>query len=254
MKLTGLTCLLLLAGLLLAPAALAESDETPGPLSPRDCEEWHGHIEQLQGSQLRLEHELGELYDRPDMQFCQVESVRVTDTRESDWSLDWLDFSALGWLMRTLAIAILIGLVLWLVWRWKDRFSLPRPARESRKPLPDPITRRGEKPAVLPEDIPGAALAAWQAGRQREAMSLLYRGAVARLLPEKRIVAARTEREVITALKQTAEQPETLTWMQTLVDGWLKTAWANRPPEDPEFLALHRQWSRHCAARDGGDR
>ena len=254
MKLAGLTCLTLLAGLLLASAALADNDEQPRPLTPYDCEEWNRHIETLQDSGLSLERELGELYGRPDLQFCQVQSVRVTQTRDTDWSLDWLDFSGVAWLMRSLAIVLLLGLVLWLAWRWRDHFRAARSSRESRKPPPGPKTRRAETLSALPDDIPGAALAAWQTGHQREAMSLLYRGAVARLLPEKRIIEAQTEREVITALKQASENPETLAWMKDLVNGWLKTAWANRPPNDPEFMELQRQWSHYCPARPGGDR
>lgn len=254
MKPTNLVLFAVLTVLLLGSAAWTDEDEQPRPLTPYNCEEWNQHIEQLQDSDSSLERELGELYGQAELQFCQVESVRVTRTRDTDWSLDWLNFSGLAWLMRTLAIMLMLGLVLWLAWRWRAHFSAALSSRESRKPLPGPRTRRTKKPSALPDDIPGAAMAAWQAGHQREAMSLLYRGAVARLLPEKRIVAARTEREILTALEQSTDKPETLAWMKALVNGWLKTAWANRPPDDSDFMELHRQWSRYCPARTGGDR
>lgn len=251
MNLTRLSLMVLLGVLLMAKAVADEPESPERPLSPFMCEDWHEHVEALQGSGDQLERQLGDFYARDEMQFCQVRTVRVTEERELDWDFNWPQWGIVAWLMRALAIAALMGLVIWLAWRWHQRFEKERSRSDRRRPPPGPRTRTAEPYAALPEDIPTAAMQAWQAARPREAMSLLYRGAVIRLLPEKRINEARTEREIIAALKQASTNRDTLAWMKALVNAWLGTAWANRPPDEQEFLDLHRQWSQHCPTRPG---
>jgi hypothetical protein len=244
--------LMILLGVWLMATAVADEPETPErPLSPYMCEDWQEHVAALQESADLLEQQLGEFHAQDDMQFCQLQSVRVSEDRASEWDFSMPQMGALAWMLRALAIAGLIGLVIWLAWRWHQHFDRQRSLTDPRRPPPGTRTRRIEHYCALPEDIPAAALEAWQAGRPRDAMSLLYRGAVVRLLPEKRINEARTEREIIAALKQASTNRDTLAWMQALVNTWLGTAWANRPPDEPAFLELHRQWSLHCPVRPG---
>ncbi len=242
-----------LVGLLMMVTANADQSDGPErPLSPFMCERWQTHVETLQQSDDRLEQQLGEFHAQQDMQFCQVQTVRVTEEPESEWEFGLPQMGALAWIMRALAIAVLIGLVIWLAWRWNQRFERARQHKDQRQPPPGPQTRAARAYSSLPDDIPAAAMEAWQAGHPRQAMSLLYRGAVVRLLPEKRINQARTEREIIAALDQAAISHDTLAWMKSLVNAWLGTAWADRPPREEEFFDLHQQWSRHCPARPEG--
>lgn len=236
----------------LLPSSVAIADESPeapaGPsrVLPFECEEWAAKIDELQASEDDLERQLGELHAEPDLNYCQTRRVRIDEQRERESSGP---FEIPGWMMvselvRGLVIIVLAALVIWLLWRWRRHL---KPSRRS-KPGPDgpasPVEHRASsRPVELPEDIPGAAASAWSAGDPRAAISLLYRGALDRLLPRRR---ADTEREVLAAIHRQALPENSRRYVSDLVRIWLQTAWANSPPTDQHFGKLRDEWSTHC--------
>lgn len=241
-----------LAGLLLASCSafgsVPEESNVPSRILPFECDQWAEQIEQLKNSEDDLERQLGALHDEPDLRYCQTRRVRVDETpdRESSRGFDIPGWLLLPELARALAIIVLTALVIWMIWRW-GRYMNPRQKSEAR---PDAQAGAVEhaavaRPDALPEDIPGAAARAWQAGDAREAVSLLYRGAVDRLLPRRR---ADTEREVLGALRSRSLSDGTHRYLNELVQTWLQTAWADSPPTAQGFERLRNRWSDHCAA------
>ncbi len=105
---------------------------------------------------------------------------------------DSLPNTALMWLAQ--AIAMLGEPLLWLaaagllvlliraMWRHLSLDTDPKPRPDS--PIVKHIAGLDLRPETLPDDIPGSAAQLWHDGKPAAALSLLYRGAVARLVEE----------------------------------------------------------------------
>jgi len=88
-------------------------------------------------------------------------------------------------------------------------------------------------PEKLPQDVPQAAAELAAAGRLREALSVLYRGALSELVHRRgvQLLASHTEGEAV----RLAGMP----YFAALVDAWRRCAYARRmpSPEEIQFLA-----------------
>ncbi len=209
-----------------------------------DCETRDTYIESLQQADDPHRQRLGRLFAEPDAQYCQTIRVRVTPERDFDWDLSLPGLSALAWLVRGIAVLLLLAGCIWLLLNWRRaRPVLARTSTKSRQPRLERKTRPG--PLLLPDDIPAAALATWNDGHPRLAVSLLYRGAVKALLPEQDARAA-TEAEVLQAIQQKNASPETEAWMRQLVGAWQQIAWASQGLSDTQFATLIQSWAQHC--------
>jgi len=239
----------------MAPVAMAvESAERESRVHPWNCEAWLARIDELLVADESLENEIGRLYAEPGLQFCITRQVRVSSDRERrDWDFfEVPDWSFLAWMLRTLAIVALLSLCLWLIWRWRAFASgIIRGRQAPRSASAAPERAHLDEPADLPHDIPAAAQAAWQENRPRLAMSLLYRGAARALLPDLDTQQSRTERELLNTLKSRKTSVAVLSYMNRLINHWLRMAWADQPPSQKDFDLLCKQWARHCRATTG---
>jgi hypothetical protein len=91
------------------------------------------------------------------------------------WNLSWL---ASG--LQVVLIAATIALIAWLLYRYRDKFGgfgfTPAPRRATE------IAGLDIRPESLPDDIPAEVLALWRRGLRREALALLYRATISRLV------------------------------------------------------------------------
>ena len=87
-------------------------------------------------------------------------------------------------------------------------------------------------PETLPADVPRAAAELAAAGRLREALSLLYRGALSELVHKRgvQLLASHTEGEAV----HMADMP----YFALLVDAWRRCAYARRMPSAEEIQSL----------------
>jgi len=85
------------------------------------------------------------------------------------------------------------------------------------------------RPESLPDDVGAAAWALWQAGRVPEAMSLLYRGALSRLIHKYRvpITSSATEGECL-ELARAGLEPPTLRYVTQVVRAWEASIYGGR--------------------------
>jgi len=137
------------------------------------------------------------------------------------------------WAIAAVLVAVLIvGLRYWI----RERAgALPQRAA----PLPSHVRDLDIRPESLPDRIGAAAAALWQRGEQRAALSLLYRGALSRLvhvhaLP---IRAASTEGECV-ALARARLRAEPAGYVARLVGAWQLAVYGARLPQTDEVLAL----------------
>lgn len=164
------------------------------------------------------------------------------DTPTAPWLIEavrWFNETGrlLVWALGAVVVALLlVGLRTWI----KVRGDQALPA--GRRP-PSHVRDLDIRPESLPDRIGPAALALWQAGEQRAALSLLYRGALSRLVHDHEvpITAASTEGDCLrlAGLKLDAER---LAYVDGLVQAWLLAVYGHRLPEDTVVQALCAQF------------
>lgn len=112
------------------------------------------------------------------------------------------------------------------------------------------ILSTGEVTAeTLPADVPGTVRSLWRAGRQREALSLLYRASVFALVDRYgvRLPPSATEGGCLAAVNAQAEDSQR-EHFSGVVDVWVRLAYGARTPDDEQVELLINGWT----ARYGG--
>ncbi|MCB1241375.1 MAG: DUF4129 domain-containing protein [Verrucomicrobiales bacterium] len=99
------------------------------------------------------------------------------------------------------------------------------------------------RPEALPSDIPRAARKLWSEGLGREALGLLYRGAISRLVAEVRlpIEESDTEGDCLIRARQAGEEarPDYLSELTTV---WTQAAYGGTLPREDHMLRLCEAW------------
>ena len=138
-------------------------------------------------------------------------------------------------LLWGIAIAALAYALWWMARR------LPRaaePPREAYRP-PPALFGMALAPDTLPADVPQAAQALAQQGKLREALSLLYRGALSELVHRRgvQLLASHTEGE--------AARLAAMPYFAALVEAWRQCAYARRLPRADEVEALAQAYAQN---------
>lgn len=172
----------------------------------------------------------------------------------SDPPPEWLQglFEAMATFVAEFGQVILIATALaavgWLILgvakEGKLRLELPIPVAR-RKHVPGELFGLAITEESLPDDIAGEALSAARAGRTREALALLYRGALSRLT---RVHGAElsqgvTERECLELARPILEEPAT-DYFAKLTRTWLRCAYGHLDPPVEELGGLCEAWPR----------
>jgi hypothetical protein len=146
----------------------------------------------------------------------------------------------LGWVLAAIAVVA----ALYVAWRYARRYE-PRP-EEARYHPPETLFGLAVAPETLPDDVAGAALAAARSGRLREALSLLYRGALSALVHrhEIRLAPGDTEGDCVRLAGGALDVPAA-GYFARLVGDWQHAAYAGRDPQLARVEALADEWRRH---------
>lgn len=173
------------------------------------------------------------------------------ETKKKDGSLGWLRdlvktiAEGARWLIWGLG-ALLFAWVLLRIRGWvRVRAEGARPARG---PLPSHVGSLDIRPESLPDDIGLGAAELWRRGRERAALSLLYRGALSRLVHVHAVPvrAASTEGECV-ALASGRLAPAAHGFFVALVDAWQLAAYSGRLPSTAQVLAVCGEFDRHLS-------
>jgi hypothetical protein len=156
--------------------------------------------------------------------------------------LKWLG-ELLRWIAETGRVlvwavgAALVALLLVGIRRWILVRGGFVPAQ--RAVLPSHVQDLDIRPESLPEAIGAAAAQLWQCGEPRAALSLLYRGALSRLVHAHAVPirAASTEGECVT-LAQARLDAQRSAFFARLVQAWQLAVYGARLPPAAEALAL----------------
>lgn len=150
-------------------------------------------------------------------------------------------WQALAWIAVGLAVVGLFLVLRRWVPLWMER--RPEPYR-----APDALFGLSVAPESLPDDVAGAAAALVREGRLREALSLLYRGALSVLVHRDHVPLAEghTEGDCVHAARK-ALAPAAGDYFARLVQSWTAAAYAGRLPDARGAEALCREWAPHFA-------
>lgn len=151
-----------------------------------------------------------------------------------------------------IAFAVLVLYVARLIWRHRGKW-LPQwgeGLQVSRRNPPAALFGLDIAPESLPRDVAAAALAALEAGRAREALSLLYRGALSVLVDSGTLEVAPGDTEG-DCVRHVAAHDDGVkaAFFADLVAAWQSTAYAGRLPESERLRALCGGWKAHFAER-----
>jgi hypothetical protein len=160
--------------------------------------------------------------------------------------LDWL--RALGHAfakVTEVAFWIIAGLALAYALWWAARM-LPRLRVAAPEPYRPPAALFGMAlaPDSLPDDVAAAAAALAREGRLREALSLLYRGALSELVHRRgvRLLASHTEAEVLQLAPAECRNS-----IKALIDAWRLCAYARRDPRAADIEHLVQDYRTFAA-------
>jgi hypothetical protein len=151
------------------------------------------------------------------------------------WNLSWLRgvgyaLAKAAEVLMWLGAGALIAYALWWASRMLPRFRGPPP--EPYRP-PAALFGMDLAPENLPPDVAAAAAALARDGKLREALGLLYRGALSELVHKRgvQLLVSHTEGEAVRLAK--------VAYFGALVDAWQQCAYASRMPQakDVERLA-----------------
>ncbi|HEU5176597.1 MAG TPA: hypothetical protein VFU24_04020, partial [Burkholderiales bacterium] len=156
-----------------------------------------------------------------------------------DWS--WLPgvgyaLARAGEVLLWLGAGALLAYALWWASRMLPRYRGPPP--EPYRP-PAALFGMDLAPEKLPADVGAAAAALAREGKLREALGLLYRGALSELVHRRgvQLLASHTEGEAVRVAQSKVSAP-TGSYLQSLVGAWQQCAYARRMPRADDVVRL----------------
>jgi hypothetical protein len=170
--------------------------------------------------------------------------------------LEWLKelgrwLSETGRLLVWVAGALLVAFVLLGIRRWiKVRGGM---AAAPRPHLPSHVQSLDIRPESLPDAIGATAAQLWSRGQHRPALSLLYRGALSRLVHTHAVAiqAASTEGECLVLARGKLDLPRSDFFAQ-LVGAWQVAVYGGRLPDEQHALGLCQAFDLHLPAHVQG--
>ncbi|SEA14122.1 DUF4129 domain-containing protein [Microbulbifer marinus] len=221
--------------------------------------------------------------------FHRVEEVSGWRLKEIDWSdsevpewliafFEWLENRPvdpegksewgpfIGLLIEVLLWAAAIGLLAYLLWRYREpiRQSLRfHKKTEPNKAAPDTLFGLDVRQSSLPQDVCAEVLCLWQSGDQRASLGLLYRATLSHLIESYQFAFGDhlTESECAQLVRLRQRQPEASPrqasepqqaprpvsaglsdFVQQLTASWQQLAYAHRAPATARVQSLCDQW------------
>jgi hypothetical protein len=190
-------------------------------------------------ARLRADPNLGGTETVKTLRWSRANSGRRVNAPAPAWVQGLFDFlsqssSVLLWMAGAAAAAVALV--------WSARVLTAR-APPGSMPPPLLVSRLRDidlRPESLPEDIGAAALALFEAGRSREALSLMYRGALSRAVHRYHVSIGEsfTEGEVLRAVNATLDPPRAA-YICEVIATWQQVVYAGE-------AVLHERFARLC--------
>lgn len=184
--------------------------------------------------------------------FAQVRSVkrwmlRDTGAEEQDFSAwaEEIQRLAANSLKAVLWFAVVVLVVVTLVYHRRLLALLkPTPKKPPLAQPPDTLFGMDIRPESLPDDLAANCRRLWEQGQAREALGLLYRGALMRLTRHDIIPVqdSHTEGDILRLAGKFVGESR-LAWLTATTHAWQETAYAHRRPSDTQVMPLFEGWA-----------
>ena len=223
-----------------APTATASVTNAPGGSARLDV-----HRVEAAASAVRADPDLGGVKKQSTWRFRDsAPADRPTPSAPLPWLVAlarWLAESGrvVMWLLGAVALAVLVVTAR----RWLAVHGDAIGTRGAR--LPSHVRELDIRPESLPADIGAAVRELWLAGDRRAALSLLYRGALSRLVHsyEVAIGDASTEGDCVRLARAALPAPRG-DFFTALVDAWQLAVYGGRPLATEHILRLCADFDR----------
>ncbi|MEO5917905.1 MAG: DUF4129 domain-containing protein [Luteolibacter sp.] len=143
------------------------------------------------------------------------------------------------------AVVLLLAFIGRAIWKNRHVFGMRMRGEKLQKAAPSARVVMGMEvsPDTLPGDVPSAAWALWQQGKHQEALGLLYRGSISRVMEIGRveIQESDTEGDCMRRVDSAgnAAHPD---YFRGITGAWIRLAYAGINPADADVQALCQQW------------
>ena len=180
----------------------------------------------------------------------EVERLRFKnndDTENRDEPADPLSRDFIQFIAQLFEIVLwtIPLLVLWGLYRYRHLWPrlFNRPLQTDEQTIPEVVFGLDIRKESLPEDIPLTAQKLWHENRQREAVGILYRGALRELFTRYSIELppGATEGDCLNLIRK-YDAGSTLSYFGDLTRLWQMIAYAHRSPKQENFDLLCRTW------------
>jgi hypothetical protein len=172
----------------------------------------------------------------------EVRGVSPGSSPSSSWDASWLAgiAEALMWLIAFAFVAF----VVWLLWRYRHLLTggAGLPAKRVPPPQARVVMGMAVAPETLPQDIPAAAMDLWRVGRRQEAMGLLYRGTISRLISAAGVEIAESDTESDCLRRVAAQAAGHAGYFSGLTEAWMRLAYGRSAPPDEAMQELCASW------------
>ena len=178
-----------------------------------------------------------------------------------DWLIDFFDWleetfdldGGLGGTAAVLKMLLIVGfvaLLVYLVYRYRGPLGFV--GRVPRKEeAPEVLFGLDVRPESLPADVAAEVLAIWRNGEYREALGLLYRASLSRLIDRHEVEFRASHTEAECAALVDARGIETLSgYFNRLTNVWRRLAYGHQVPDDSTVQELCEGWRREMANAD----
>ncbi|PID45019.1 MAG: hypothetical protein CSB47_10265 [Proteobacteria bacterium] len=178
----------------------------------------------------------------------RLKKTDETDTTETpadvpEW-IQWLAKRVASVIEYALWLIIALAIVLLYVYR---RYWLPifinLPDKQDDTLQPDILFGMDVRKESLPDDVIAAARALWHEGKTRDALSLLYRCALTRLINHDQLPLehSHTEGDIL-KLSQPVLAAQSYNYLQKLTHSWMQVAYAHDAPMEADMSYLLDRW------------
>lgn len=187
--------------------------------------------------------------------YLEHKPAESEDTDSKSMELGWLG-SLLGFLagsIEWLIAALIIGLIIIIAVRYRHAILelIPSQFANNAKETTKVVMGLDIDEASMPDDLVGTAQTLWSQGEKRQALSLLYRGALSELVSRRQLEVhdSFTEGECLSQVRGRTSN-EIYHYFEDITRHWQRLAYAAVIPDEQAMTQLFKQWPQVFARTD----
>lgn len=154
-----------------------------------------------------------------------------------------IDVGAIIEILLWLLAAAFVVVIAFFLWKSSKSWRMAQITLEKEREKPKTLFGLDVTNESLPDDVAGEALSLWHSQDQRQALALLYRASLARLMHDKGLVFndSHTEGECLTIVEM-SQLTEHMQFFRQLTGSWINLAYGHQLPPEAEVISLCNQW------------